>query len=275
MRSCALALVLLAVLGASANADAQTDEPQVKVVLENVGTTGKFTVNGTASFLPDGTMLHVSVQIRDHHPPIEAGLFRVSVVGGKYSGTQEWANRTFAPLAYKTVVDLHMEVQTPVVKRFLSKQLGYGAEQVETISVAETLLGTEEERTAFQLQTLRTLNDFLQRDKALHARLDEMVRNKPQNDPAWADFEPGYIEDLKRLREDLLGLQDTRVVWFDIGMFRAIEQTTRQLARALMMRQEGDPGVQSELNNTANELRLVQDQMTSRLPAEPPPEEGR
>lgn len=262
------ALALVALLGATCRADAQTDEPRVTVLLENLDGKAQFSVDGYAPHLPDGTMLHISLQVRDHHPVIEAGLFRVVVKGGKYAGTQEWPKKTFAPLAYRTVVDLHMEMQSPANKRFLSKELGYTSEQVETISATDTLVGTDEERAAFQVQTLRTLSDYVERVGALHGQLAGMVQ-KAADDPAWAGFETPFVAELKRSLEELKTLQDTRVVWYDGGMFASLNQAIRQVSRALRKHKQNDSMVQAELNNTANDLRVMRDEIASRLPSDP------
>lgn len=263
-----LAVALIAAAAGSCRADAQTDEPRVDVRLENLDGKARFTVEGQASFLPDGALLHVSLQVRDHHPVIEAGLFRVTVKGGKYSGVQEWPSKSFAPLAYRTVVVLHMDMQSPANKRYLSRELGYTSEQVETISATDTLLGTEEERAAFMVQTLRTLRDFLDRVTARHTQLSGLVE-KPATDPAWNGVEEPFFEDLKRILEELRTLEDTRVVWYDIGTFVSLNQSVRQISRALRKHKKGDPTVTMELNNTANGLKVVRDEIASRLPAEP------
>jgi hypothetical protein len=265
------ALAAIALIGAAAGicrAEDGTNDARVDVRLENLDGKARFTVVGQASYLPDGTLLHVSLQVRDHLPVIEAGLFRLTVKDGKYQGVQEWPNKTFAPLAYRTAVVLHMDMQSPANKRFLSRELGYTTEQVETISAVDTLIGTEEERAAFMVQTLRTLRDYLDRVTARHTQLVELVE-KPANDPAWTGVERPFYEELKRILEELRALEDTRVVWYDIGTFVSLNQAVRQISRALRKHRKNDPTAKMELNNTANGLKVVRDEIASRLPAEP------
>jgi hypothetical protein len=103
---------------------------------------------------------------------------------------------------------------------------------------------------------------------ALHAQLGDMVQKAP-GDPAWAGFEAAFVGELKRALEELKTLQDTRVVWYDIGMFASLNQAIRQVSRALRKHKQNDSMVQAELNNTANDLRVMRDELASRLPSEP------
>lgn len=242
--------------------------PKVSVMLENLDGSAKLTLDGSASHLPDGTLLHISLVVRDQFPPVEAGFFRVAVVGGKYNGEHTWDQKTFGPLAYRTEVRLLMEVQTPAVKRFLARELGYPAEHIETVSVCDTDMGTAEERAAYQLQTLTTLRDFQQRVTALHESLVTVARN-PATDPGFQAFEPEFVSKLKDVLSELETLHDTRVVWFDEGIFAGLNQAIRQLSRAYRKHKGADPTVPQELANTSHDLRRMIDDMESRLPIQP------
>ena len=252
----------------AAKAGEDTGEPSVSVMLENLDGSAKMTLQGSASHLPDGTLLHISLLVRDQFPPVEAGFFRVAVVGGKYNGETSWEQKSFAPLAYRTEVRLLMEVQTPAVKRFLARELGYPGEHVETVSVCDTDLGSADERAAFQLQTLRTLRDFQQRVTALHASLTQVAR-QPATDPAFAAFEGEFVTKLKEVLSELETLKDTRVVWFDAGLFAAINQAIRQLSRTYRKHKAADASVPGELANTSYDLRRMIDDIESRLPLQP------
>jgi hypothetical protein len=92
---------------------------------------------------------------------------------------------------------------------------------------------------------------------------------KAPSDPAWTGFEGPFVAELKRALEELKTLQDTRVAWYDIGMFASLNQAIRQVSRALRKYKTSDPMVQAELNNTANDLRVMRDELASRLPSEP------
>jgi hypothetical protein len=267
-------LLLLGPLLGSVTAPAARAEDdtaaRVTVSLENLdGPKAKMSVEGAVSYLPDGTLLHISLTVDGRHPPVEAGFFRVTVQGGRYGGAHDWRRRTFAPLAYRTEVRLIMEVQNPAVKRFLSRELGYRADHVEVISVAQNVIGTEEERSAFQVQTLRTLRGFQQRIARMQAEVSEKVQLSAE-DPAFVAFEPDFLARLRGVRDDLRTLDRTRVVWYDAAVFQALGHTIFQLDWNVQKHKEADPGVVAQVANAADDLRRILDDIDSRLPAEGP-----
>jgi hypothetical protein len=269
-RVSSLAIGLAVVLG-SVRASAQGDTPApATVTLENLdGPRAKLTVNGEATHLPDGVLLHISLMVSDRHPPVEAGFFRVTVKGGRYGGNHEWKQKTFAPLAYRTEVRLIMEVQNPTIKRFLARELGYPMQHVEVISATRTVLGSDEERASFQVQTLRTLREFQQRAAALQAELLAKVSAVPAADPGFATFEEAFIPRLRQVDSELNTWEKTRVVWFDAGSFSALAQVLFQLDWAVLKHKEADESVPTALENQANDLRRILEGIDTRLPAEP------
>lgn len=273
-----IAVSVVVALGALPGARAGEDGAGASVLLENVdgpnGPSARVQISGEASHLPDGTLLHVSLMVSDRHPPVEAGFFRVTVTGGKYGGTHEWERKTFAPLAYRTEIRLIMEVQNPSVKRFLARELGYPAQHVEVITAVRTLIGSEEERSAFQVQTLRTLREYQQRLSALHAEALEKVQLDGAS-PEFLAFVEAFAPRLRGLRDDLTTLEKTRVVWFDAALFSALGQAFFQLDWAMEQHKIGEiEAVQADLGNVATDLRRMQDGIDSRLPVEPGTESG-
>lgn len=267
IRVSSLAVGLL-VLGAL-RAPAQDAPPSATVTLENLdGPKARVQLAGEASHLPDGTLLHISLMVSDRHPPVEAGFFRVTVRGGRYGGNHEWPNKTFAPLAYRTEVRLIMEVQNPTIKRFLARELGYPVQHVEVISATRTVLGSDEERATFEVQTLRTLQEFQQRAVALQSELLAKVSTVPAADPAFGTFEGEFIPRLRRVKDELKTWEKTRVVWFDAGIFSALGQTLFQLDWAVHKHKEADVSVPTSLETTGNDLRRIVEDIESRLPVE-------
>lgn len=261
-------LVLGAVLGTSASA--QDAPASATVTLENLdGPKARVQLSGEAAHLPDGTLLHISLMVSDRHPPVEAGFFRVTVRGGRYGGNHEWPQKTFAPLAYRTEVRIIMEVQNPTIKRFLARELGYPMQHVEVISATRTVIGSDEERAAFQVQTLRTLREFQQRTVALQGELLAKVTAVPATDPAFATFEADFVPRLRRVKDEFKTWEKTRVVWFDAGTFSALGQTLFQLDWAIHKHKEADTSVPTGLETMANDLRRILEGIDSRLPAEP------
>lgn len=232
--------------------------------LENLDGGARLSLTGEAAQLPDGTLLHVSLMVDDRDPPVEAGFFRMAVKGGRYGGTHEWADRTFAPLAYRTEVRLIMEVQNPAVKRFLSRELGYPLQHVERISAVRTVLGSEEERGAFEARTLKTLRDHQQRAAALLAELQSQVQLAP-TDPAFAAFKTEFVPRLRVAKDELRALEKTRVVWSDAGDFSALGQALFQLDRAIRRHEEG---AETGLATTEQDLRRILESIDGRLPPE-------
>lgn len=261
----AAALAVLAAPSARAGEEDASGSP-LAVTLENLDGKARMQISGEASYLPDGTLLHVSLTIADRHPPVEAGFFRVSVTGGKYGGYHEWERKSFAPMAYRTEVRLIMEVQNPSVKRFLSRELGYTAQHVEVIAATRTIIGSEEERSAFQIQTLRTLREFQERLTALHGELVTGVAFAPSS-PEFAAFCEKFIPRLRDVRNDLKTLEATRVVWYDAGLFSALGQVVFQLTWAIEQHSNGAPV--EDLQSIAADLRNMKDGIDSRLPVEP------
>lgn len=275
-----LAFALSALLGGlpASRAGEDASGTPLSVLLENVeskdGPRARVTLSGEAAHLPDGTLLHVSLMVSDRHPPVEAGFFRVTVQGGKFGGNHEWEGKTFAPLAYRTEVRLIMEVQNPSVKRFLARELGYPAQHVEVVSAVRTLIGTEEERSAFQVQTLRTLREYQQRLTALHGELQGKVSLDP-NGPEFAEFAEAFVPRLRDVRDEITTWEKTRVVWYDAAIFSALGQALFQLSWAFEQHLGGDAeSVQTGLSNVATDLRRLQDGIDSRLPVEPGQESG-
>ncbi|MCW8137907.1 MAG: hypothetical protein KIT58_03290 [Planctomycetota bacterium] len=265
-------LALLAVVGllvAAPRALAEDDAAaSVSVALENLdGPRARISVEGKVSYVPDGTLLHISLQVDGPQRPVEAGFFRVTVRGGRYGGSHEWKDQTFAPVVYRTEVQLAMEVQNPSVKRFLARELGYPGDHVAVISVAQNVIGTEEERSAFQVRTLRTLREFQQRTVALHGELVDKLQALPAEDPGFAAFEASFEPRARELQESLKTLKLTRVVWVDAAVFSALEQRIFQLNWCVHKHKEGDRTVHSKLGAAADHLRQVLDDIDERLPA--------
>lgn len=270
-KSTSFALALSTVLAvAAARGGEESSGNPITVQLENLdGPKARLELSGEASYLPDGTLLHVSLMVADRHPPVEAGFFRVNVSGGKYGGHHEWDRKTFAPMAYRTEVRLIMEVQNPSVKRFLARELGYPAQHVEVIAATKTLIGTDEERSAFQVQTLRTLREYQQHVARLHAELTEKVQLDGTS-PEFLAFAESFVPRLRGVRDDLATWEKTRVVWFDAGLFSALGQAFFQLDWAVEQQKIGElESVQSDLGNVAADLRRMKDGIDSRLPVEP------
>lgn len=271
MRSRTNALALTLAVLALAPAARAEDEAGAgfSVKLENLdGPKARVQLEGEASHLPDGTLLHVALMVADRQPPVEAGFFRVTVRGGRYGGAHEWDRKIFAPLAYRTEVRLIMEVQNPSVKRFLARELGYPGQHVELLGAVRTLIGSDEERSAFQVQTLRTLREYQQRLVALHGELTAKL-SVAATDPAFTSFEADFVPRLRAVRDDLKTWEKTRVVWYDAGIFSALGQALFQVDWTIHKHKEADESVITDLATTGQDLRRMLDGIDSRLPLEP------
>ncbi|MCO5172371.1 MAG: hypothetical protein M9894_39230 [Planctomycetes bacterium] len=269
MRSALLALlVATGALASAGPARAEDDAAaSVTVALENLdGPRARMSVEGRVSYLPDGALLHISLQVDGPLRPVEAGFFRVTVQGGRYGGVHEWKDQTFAPVVYRTEVQLVMEVQNPAVKRFLARELGYPGDHIAVVSVAQNVLGTEEERSAFMVETLRTLREFQQRAAALHGELVEKIQ-LAGDDPAFTAFEEGFTPRARSLHEALKTLKLTRVVWVDAAVFSALEHRIFQLEWSVHKHKQGDRSVPSKVAAAGDHLRRVLDDIDDRLPA--------
>jgi hypothetical protein len=267
MRTTIVSLLVGVSLLSAAPGRAQ-DGPKLAVVLENLdGPTARIQITGEAPHLPDGTLLHIRLLVADRHPPVEAGFYRVTVRDGKYGGNHEWKQKTFAPLAYRTEVKILMEVQNPAVKRFLARELGYSLQHVEVISAERTELASVEERSAFEMATLRSLREYQKRAAAMLTELRPKLA-LPATDPAFQTFEADFVPRLRQALEELKTWEKTRVAWYDSGYFSALDQAFFQLDWGIYKHKEGDTEVVANLDSTMNDLQRLAEGIDSRLPAE-------
>jgi Ca-activated chloride channel family protein len=249
---------------APAAPDVAPDAPEPTVVLENLDDgLARFQVSGNAPDLPDGTLLHVALRVEGPEPPIEAAFFRVTVKSGRYEGNHGWERRRFAPLVYRTEVQLVMQVQPPPVKRFLARELGWPLEHVEVIGAARTLLGTDEERRAHDVATLGALRDLQVGASTLSAELESQL-DRPVG--VFTTAALSLQQRLRALRDEVERLDSSWVVCLDRHLVSALRGALVTLDTALFGRREDRERARELFATAVEDVRRVGEAIERRLP---------
>jgi hypothetical protein len=249
------------------------DAAALTVVLENIQEPGveegagqlkaRMRVEGRAAHLPDGAIVHISLTVKDRHPDIQAALIKAEVNGGRYVGVKEWTGVTFAPMEYTTIAALNMLAQSPRIKQFLARELGYGAEHVETLGSIDTATGTAEERAEFARRSLLLMRDFVTRLSATRQQMAGVYESGQVPE----GFEDELITQLRGSMSSLDDMLGTHVVLGEHHTIGSLKHTLLILSESWQQREESLNRAKADCMRAQQSLDVVQRDVEARLPS--------
>jgi hypothetical protein len=253
LRMLLLGAALAVGLARPASAGDDTNTVSVQATLQNLeGGKARFDVKGRVGYLPNGAVLTISLRVRDMLPVLE--------------GSKEWEKGTLAPIGYQTVVTLSMQSQNPLVRKFLSKELGYTTETTATIGTDDDDIGSPDERSAFAIQTLQQLSGFTTRAKELHDQL--VPKLQAPADDAYAGFSGPFKDAVRAVLDDIDAMTARYILWYEGHRISRLEQCLRVLSRAAKNHGKG-MDAKDEATMALNDLVLLRAEIDARLPLTP------
>lgn len=239
----------------------------VEATLQNLeGGKARFDVKGRVGYLPNGAVLTISLRVRELFPVIEAAFFQVEIKDGAFEGYREWEKGTLAPIGYQTVVTLSMQSQNPLVRKFLSKELGYVSETTATIGTDDDDIGPPDERSAFAIETLQALSRYTAKITELQAQLAPKL--EAEADGGWAAFAGSYNDALKATLDEIGAMKARYIIWYEGHRIAKLEQCLRILSRAARNHGKGQDG-KTDATMVGNDLVQLKADIDARLPLTP------
>lgn len=239
----------------------------VEATLQNLeGGKARFDVKGRVGYLPNGAVLTISLRVRELFPVIEAAFFQVEVKDGNFEGFRAWEQGTLAPIGYQTVVTLSMQSQNPIVRKFLSKELGYVSETTATIGTDDDDIGAPDERSAFAIETLRQLSRFTAKITELQGQLAPKLETEAGDD--WEAFAGSYNDALKATLDEIGAMKARYIIWYEGHRIAKLEQCLRVLSRAARNHGKGQDA-KGDSTMVLNDLIQLKADIDARLPLTP------
>ncbi len=229
-------LVCLALLAGSACAedDESKFENHVEASLQSSEQGAALTVRGKAPGLPDGTTLHVTLQVKGNLPtPVVGAFFKVVVRGGAFSATERRPGKTFAPLEYWIRTDLWVSEQGLAIQQFLADERGWGPRHRALLASTDLILGTAKERAEFRRLTAEALLGFVSRTEPIRDRAAEAAKAAPDPEAPTRETQRALQKELRALAKAQRAYFGRHVVWREEAQVERLQLAQAEISRAL------------------------------------------
>ena len=261
----------LSTLLVAASSMAAAQEAQLDASLLNGEKGGVLELKGTTEGLPDGTKIHVTLNVKDL--AVNASYFMTIIKENRFAARKGFRGKPFAPLAYELKVELDLKAQRKAVRDLIRRSWGLpsGAKVLLASKVLEC--GTLEEQTRFREQTIKDLLEFVLKSQGKITAVRQKFNAPPPEDKKAHTKE--LIDFSRELKADLAQPWNTYknkfVVLPEIAAVRVLNETMRSLGRSIqdLARDKREEGV-NRLKQAADDLNRTYDELESRLPKKRP-----
>lgn len=227
-----------------------------------------FELEGTAKNFPDGTLLHVSLNLKAaaSQKPVEAAFFMVRVDKERFKARKVYKHQKFAPLQYWAQADLILSSQRKAVRDWIRRELGLPKEARLVLARKMMRIGTKAEEAAFKQKTLLDLKAFVlgfQKDcKALHTFSQKPKTEYADYDKKIAAFTKTMITSTRAFSSYL----DKYVTWHEDQLLKGIKGSTAEMGWSIRMHGRRYGKARRALTRIDQVFKILLNGINARLP---------
>jgi len=269
IRACALATLLAATLALPAHAQSGP-QAELEAAIANTEDLARLTLKGKTEGLPDGTRLHVTLWVRGLE--IEASFFMVAVKENSFAANKVFRGKRFAPLPYELKIELLLSAQRKAIAEFVRRNWGLPQRAKVLMAQKSLEIGTLEEQNQFRASAVKELLSLTKKAQESNTTLlntfnaplpkDKLERAKKSAVLA-QQMQAGFTQPFDNYINQFVALHEAAAI---SNLTKSMSLMGRSLS---YLRKGKQPKGKANSLRVRDMLKLVHDELASRLPKAP------
>ena len=175
------------------------------------------TLSGKAKGFPTGTMLHVSILVRDalSDGPVQADFFQIRLEKGSFSAKKVYKQQAFAPLSYAVRVEMILSQQRKARRDWIRREYGLPKDARMHLVTRLVSVGSPKEQLAFRKATMLELKGLVERFEGDRKALAKVLSKKKSAHADWAAAKKAITTRVRASQDAYVSLKSRYVAWHE------------------------------------------------------------